>query len=83
MNHFWELLKTNIKLLLRNKGFLFFLFITPLISVFIMNLHVSSSFYDSKEERCIVELSDEKDKVVYLNDKNDINYEGWASLTLT
>ena len=70
MNHFWDLLNTNIKLLLRNKGFLFFLFITPLISVFIMNLHVSSSFYDSKEERCIVELSDEKDKVVYLNDKN-------------
>ncbi len=68
MRGFLELLKTNIKLLLRNKGFLFFLFITPIVSVIIMNLHVESSFYAKKETRKITELSGKNEKVVYLND---------------
>ena len=41
MSRFLELLKINGKLLLRNKGFLFFLLITPIVSVIIMNLHVN------------------------------------------
>ena len=68
MRGFLELLKTKIKLLLRNKGFLFFLFITPIVSVIIMNLHVESSFYAKKETRKITELSGKNEKVVYLND---------------
>lgn len=68
MSHFLELLKINTKLLLRNKAFLFFLFITPIVSVIVMNLHVESSFYDQEETRKITELSEENEKIVYLND---------------
>lgn len=71
MSHFLELLKINGKLLLRNKGFLFFLLITPIVSVIIMNLHVNFSFYEEEQkEREIQELSGE-DKVVYLNNWSD------------
>lgn len=70
MSHFWELIKINIKLLLRNKGFLFFLVITPIVSVAIMTVRTdSSSFYkETEEERTIQELSGPEEKVVYLND---------------
>lgn len=68
MNHFLELLKINMKLLLRNKGFLFFLLVTPIVSMIIMNIHTDSSFYEeANEERMIREISEEE-KVVYLND---------------
>lgn len=71
MSYFLELLKINGKLLLRNKGFLFFLLITPIVSVIIMNLHVNLSFYEEEQkEREIQELSGE-DKVVYLNKWSD------------
>ena len=71
MSRFLELLKINGKLLLRNKGFLFFLLITPIVSVIIMNLHVNLSFYEEEQkEREIQELSGD-DKVVYLNDWSD------------
>lgn len=70
MSHFLELIKINTKLLLRNKGFLFFLLITPIVSVFIMTIRTdSSSFYkETEQERGIQELSGPEDKVVYLND---------------
>lgn len=71
MSHFGEMLKINMKLLLRNKGFLFFLFITPIISVIIMGLHVDSSFYAEKEDGAIRELTGANEKVVYLNDWGD------------
>lgn len=68
MNHFFELLKTNMKLLLRNKGFLFFLLVTPIVSMIIMNIHTDSSFYEeANEDGMVREISDEE-KVVYLND---------------
>lgn len=71
MSHFLELLKINGKLLLRNKGFLFFLLITPIVSVIIMNIHVNLSFYEEEQkEREIQEFSGE-DKVVYLNNWSD------------
>lgn len=71
MSHFLELLKINGKLLLRNKGFLFFLLVTPIVSVIIMNLHVNLSFYEEEQkEREIQEISGE-DKVVYLNNWSD------------
>lgn len=71
MSHFLELLKINGKLLLRNKGFLFFLLVTPIVSVIIMNLHVNLSFYEEEQkEREIQEFSGE-DKVVYLNNWSD------------
>ena len=50
MNHFLELLKINMKLLLRNKGFLFFLLVTPIVSMIIMNIH-TDSFFMKKQMR--------------------------------
>lgn len=84
MSHFWELIKINIKLLLRNKGFLFFLFITPIVSVAIMTIRTdSSSFYkELEQERSIQELSGPEEKVVYLNDGSSYSvkvYDGAGS----
>ncbi len=84
MSHFFELIKINIKLLLRNKGFLFFLFITPIVSVAIMTIRTdSSSFYkESEQERSIQELSGPEEKVVYLNDGSSYSvkvYDGAGS----
>lgn len=84
MSHFLELIKINIKLLLRNKGFLFFLFITPIVSVAIMTIRTdSSSFYkELEQERSIQELSGPEEKVVYLNDGSSYSvkvYDGAGS----
>ena len=43
MRSFFALLKINIKLLLRNKAFIFFLLITPVISVFILGLKTETA----------------------------------------
>lgn len=84
MSHFFELIKINIKLLLRNKGFLFFLFITPIVSVAIMTIRTdSSSFYkELEQERSIQEISGPEEKVVYLNDGSSYSvkvYDGAGS----
>ena len=69
MSHFLKLLKINAKLLLRNKGFLFFLLAAPLLSVVILNLHMDTSFYDEdKETGTVRELDSPKERIVYLND---------------
>lgn len=68
MSYFWRLLKVNGKLLLRNKGFLFFLLITPIVSGIIMNLHVDSAFYESKDERSVEDITESDRKIVYMND---------------
>lgn len=70
MSRFMELLKINLKLLLRNKGFLFFLLVTPVVSVIIMNIHMDSTSYQKSEDTLgtIQELSGAQDRVVYLND---------------
>ena len=60
------LLKTTIKLLLRNKGFLFFLLVTPIVSSLILNLKTDFSIYQEKKTGNIIEL---KDKAIY--DAND------------
>ena len=60
------LLKTTIKLLLRNKGFLFFLLVTPIVSSLILNLKTDFSIYQEKTTGNIIEL---KDKAIY--DAND------------
>lgn len=71
MNHLGALLKTNFKLLLRNKGFLFFVLITPVVSVIIMNLHMESSLGNTeKDESVLQEISDPGQKIVYLNSYN-------------
>lgn len=69
MSRFAILMKLNLKLLLRNKIFLFFLCLTPIVAVFILNLKTESSLYDEKEDRSnIIELEDCSDKAIYVGD---------------
>lgn len=69
MSRFVALLKMNLKLLLRNKAFLFFLCLTPIVAVFILNLKTGSTLYEEKAERTeLIELEDCGEKAVYVGD---------------
>lgn len=69
MNRLLALLRMNMKLLLRNKGFIFFLCVTPIVSAIILNIKTESEIYDNKEVRTnIVELESCSVKAVYAGD---------------
>lgn len=69
MSKWTALLKMNMKLLLRNKGFLFFLCITPIVTAMILNLKMDSEIYDNKELKSnITELESPDSKAVYQGD---------------
>lgn len=69
MSRFSALLKMNIKLLLRNRAFLFFLCLTPIVAVFILSLKTGSTLYEEKEERAnIIELEKCSERAVYVGD---------------
>lgn len=64
-----SLIKMSIKLLLRNKGFLFFLIAAPAVSSFILNMKVDHAIYtDSGNAPAIIELDDCTTKAVYVGD---------------
>ncbi len=64
-----SLIKFNIRLLLRNKGFLFFLLATPIISAIILGIKMDHTIYsDENRKETIVELSHYSDKAVYEGD---------------
>ena len=64
-----SLIKMNIKLLLRNKGFLFFLLAAPILSAFILNIKMEHSVYTENEDVSkVIELDDCTKKAVYLGD---------------
>lgn len=64
-----ELVKTSLKLLLRNKGFLFFLLATPALSAFILSVKMDHAIYaDDSDKEVILELKDCTDKAVYTGD---------------
>lgn len=67
MRSFFALLKINIKLLLRNKAFIFFLFITPVISVFILGLKTgtASGYKEEDIRENIQELKNTSQKAIY------------------
>ncbi|WP_310603950.1 ABC transporter permease [Anaerosporobacter sp.] len=59
----------NIKLLLRNKAFLFFLCLTPLVSALILGIKADFKLYtEEAEEIHIIELDDCSDRAVYVSD---------------
>lgn len=62
------LVKMNFKLLLRNKGFLFFLIVTPVLSAFILNVKMDHTVYTEGDSEVILELKDYKEKAVYQGD---------------
>ena len=65
-----SLIKMNLKLLLRNKGFLFFLLVTPALSAFILSVKMDHTVYNDsdKEKAVILELDDHTEKAVYVGD---------------
>lgn len=64
MSKWVALLKMNMKLLFRNKGFLFFLCVTPVMSVAILNLRVEKEL-NSSVQTGIIELDKSSNKAVY------------------
>ena len=64
-----ELVKMSLKLLLRNKGFLFFLIAAPALSAFILSIKIDHAVYsDNSDKEVILELKDHTDKAVYAGD---------------
>ncbi|MDE6567428.1 MAG: ABC transporter permease [Lachnospiraceae bacterium] len=64
-----SLVKMSLKLLLRNKGFLFFLLVTPVVSACILRLKTDHKIYmDASDQEVILELKDYTKKAVYLGD---------------
>lgn len=64
-----SLIKMSLKLLLRNKGFLFFLIATPVVSAFILNIKVEHAVYSgSADSPVMIELDDCTERAVYVGD---------------
>lgn len=62
-----SLIKMNLKLLLRNKGLLFFLLVTPALSALILGLKTEHKMYlDTQDGAVILELEDAAQKAVYV-----------------
>lgn len=69
MSRFLTLLKMNIKLILRNKGFLFFLMITPVVSTIILGLKTEPALFEQEDARShIIELENSTKRAVYYGD---------------
>lgn len=63
------LLKMNIKLLLRNKGFLFFLCVTPIVSALILGIKSDYAMHTEEIlEAHIIELEKITDRAIYVSD---------------
>lgn len=64
-----SLVKMNLKLLFRNKGFIFFLIAAPALSAFILSVKMDHLVYsDSSGKEVIIELKDYTKKAVYAGD---------------
>lgn len=64
-----SLIKMNIKLLVRNKGFLFFLLVTPMLSTLILSIKIEQTYGNEYTEVSkVIELTDYTQKAVYLGD---------------
>lgn len=61
------LVKMSLKLLLRNKGFLFFLIVTPILSTVILSIKMDHTVYsEASDKEIILELKDYTEKAVYV-----------------
>lgn len=64
-----SLVKMGLKLLFRNKGFMFFLLATPILSVFILGVKMEHTIYlDESDKKEVLELKDYTKKAVYKGD---------------
>ncbi|MEE1282470.1 MAG: ABC transporter permease [Acutalibacteraceae bacterium] len=63
------LIKTSLKLLLRNKGFLFFLIVTPILSTVILGIKMDHTVYtDNSNKGLVLDLKSHTEKAVYVGD---------------
>lgn len=70
-----EIIKTTLKLLVRNKGFWFFLIISPLLSTLCLkNKKENLAYYAEAEKAQIEELENVDDKVAYFAEKDNGKY---------
>ena len=72
MNRIIALLKMSIRILLRNKGFLFFLFVTPVLSTMVLSIQSGYSIVgeDGSGVEQIIELSDCDERAIYKSDNS-------------
>lgn len=68
MNSLRTLLIMNIKLLLRNKGFLFFLLVVPVFSVMLLNIRLDGVSSSKEKLQSITDLKSMEEKAVYERD---------------
>lgn len=69
MRRFMALFKMNMRVLLRNKGFLFFLCIVPIVSAFILGIKTEVKLVTEESEvRNIIELKKCSERAVYVSD---------------
>lgn len=59
-----SIIKMTLKILFRNKGLLFFLFVTPIVSLFILSIKTDDTTYGT-ESSDIIELSSCEERAVY------------------
>lgn len=69
MNGFNTIIKINLKLLLRNKGYLAFLFILPVISLVMLNLNQTETMFSQQNINTIYELKSESEQVLNMANK--------------
>lgn len=63
------IVKMSLKLLLRNKGFLFFLTVAPILSTMILSIKMDyAGFYEDSGKEAVLELGDPAEKAVYAGD---------------
>lgn len=67
MTMIWEMVKVQFKMLLRKKGFLFFLFFIPIAGVFLLNQNITSSAHSEGYE-AVVEDIDAYKQIAYARD---------------
>ncbi len=64
-----SLIKMSIRVLLRNKGFLFFLLVTPALSAVVLSMKTEQNVYDNGAKSTgIIELEDCGERAVYMGD---------------
>lgn len=70
MHGFNTMIMTNLKLLLRNKGFLAFIIILPILSVILLNLNYGTSTFEQDNATVIKNMKNENDRILNMvNDK--------------
>lgn len=64
----WNMMKATLKILLRKKGFLFFLVIVPLLSLAFLNLNMNTTAHSQEYEETIEEMNSARQQIVYSRD---------------